>query len=51
MFNNVTPYLATAGEVVNVFFAVLIGSFSLVQFAPGMQGMSSIMVYKKLKFK
>ena len=35
--------LATAGEVVNVFFAILIGSLSLVQAAPTLQG-SSIFV-------
>jgi hypothetical protein len=32
------PYLATSGQVVNVFFAILIGSFSLALLAPEMQG-------------
>jgi ATP-binding cassette subfamily B (MDR/TAP) protein 1 len=33
---------ATAGQVVNVFFAILIGSFSLAMLAPEMQGTSLV---------
>jgi ATP-binding cassette subfamily B (MDR/TAP) protein 1 len=36
---------ATPGEVVNVFFAVLIGSFSLAMLAPEMQGKFSFQVH------
>ena len=32
------PYLADAGQVVNVFVAILIGSFSLAMLAPEAQG-------------
>ena len=32
--------VANAGDVVNVFFAILIGSFSLALLAPEMQGSS-----------
>ena len=33
--------IANAGEVINVFYAILIGSFSLALLAPEMQGSSS----------
>ena len=45
MLNNVSPCSATAGEVVNVFLAILIGSFSLVLVGPEMQGTSLMIVY------
>ena len=38
MLSNVAPCSATAGDVVNVFLAILIGSFSLVMLGPEMQG-------------
>ena len=48
MLSNVAPCSATAGDVVNVFLAILIGSFSLVMLGPEMQGTSLIKVYKRL---
>jgi ATP-binding cassette subfamily B (MDR/TAP) protein 1 len=47
MLSNVSPCLATAGDVVNVILAILIGSFSLVLLGPEMQGMSLIIFYKR----
>ena len=50
MLSIVAPCLATAGEVVNVFLAILIGSFSLVLLGPEMQGTSLIILdTKRLK--
>ena len=48
MLSNVFPYSATAGDVVNVFLAILIGSFSLVLLGPEMQGTALIIIYKRL---
>jgi len=45
MFSDVALRSVTGGEVVNVFLAILIGSFSLAMLAPEMQGTPSIMIY------
>ena len=42
MMSNVAPYSATAGDVVNVILAIIIGSFSLATLGPEMQGTSLI---------
>lgn len=38
---DIHQFLANAGEVVNVFLAILIGSMSLVLLSPELQGMSA----------
>jgi ATP-binding cassette, subfamily B (MDR/TAP), member 1 len=35
-------YLANAGQVINVFYAILIGSFTLAMLAPELQGLFNV---------
>lgn len=47
--SHISHLVADAGKVINVFLAILIGSFSLALLAPEMQGTLRFFLYRDLR--